>query len=149
MLDSVGYRNFDGSNTALGCIKPIHGKSFLIQSRASDTIRRNMNRNDDFEEILGELRSILSPYLGELVAVKDGEAGIYLETIPTSNSTGEFFAAAEIKKNYVSFHFMPVYCFPDLCVTASRRSSKSECRVSHASTLKRSSRSYLTNFPGI
>lgn len=73
-----------------------------------------MNSSDEFELILSRLKDVLSPFVSELEMTKNSGTGVYLETRPKHGSKGEFFAAAEIKKNYVSFHLMPIYCFPEL-----------------------------------
>jgi hypothetical protein len=70
----------------------------------------------DFESVRAELKEILSKYAtGSLKAT--GDAGDYrLIGPPTEASRGKevWFGAVAMRKNYVSYHFMPVYAFPDL-----------------------------------
>lgn len=67
------------------------------------------------QEILGQLKKLLKPYVKKLHVKSDGERGIYVQTNKTDiKGNREFFAGAEIKKNYVSFYLMPIYCFPEL-----------------------------------
>jgi hypothetical protein len=69
----------------------------------------------DFARTFAGLRKILQPYAAKLHAKDDTKASYYLET-RTTNPRGKpfFFAAAKINKNYVSFHLMAAYCFPEL-----------------------------------
>lgn len=71
-------------------------------------------------EIFDGLKSILKHYEENLLVVHSKPDNYYLHTPPTDkNKKGEFFGAAQLKKNYVSFHLMPVYCYPDLLATIS------------------------------
>ncbi|MGA7916753.1 MAG: hypothetical protein WCA00_16080 [Candidatus Acidiferrales bacterium] len=69
----------------------------------------------DFPGAFVGLRKILQPYAANLRAKDDTRDSYYLET-RTSDPRGKpfFFAAAKINKNYVSFHLMAAYCFPEL-----------------------------------
>ncbi len=61
------------------------------------------------------LKTLLSPYEKELTIVHNKEDNYYLHTPPTpKKKKGEFFGAVQIKKNYVAFHLMPIYCNPEL-----------------------------------
>lgn len=106
------------------CIHSIHCFRFLIQNRLFAKIRCIMESNHEFNEILSRLKSILSPFIADLNLVKDSDSAMYLETPSKPGSKGEFFASAEIKKNYVSFHLMPIYCFPDIAQAFSRELSR-------------------------
>lgn len=65
--------------------------------------------------IIPSLRSLLDPVAKQLVFVSDGPNGFNANTTkPDANGKPEFFAAAQVKKNYVAFYFMPVYCYPEL-----------------------------------
>lgn len=69
----------------------------------------------DFEDIFARLKPILAAYEPAL-RVKTDEANHYYLNTPFSEVYRKdiFFGAVQIKKNYVSFHLMPVYWFPDL-----------------------------------
>ncbi len=64
----------------------------------------------DFEKVFEKLRAILKKYEKRLVLQTDAPGTYYLNT-PFKRPDGYviFFGAAQIKKNYVSFHLMPVY----------------------------------------
>jgi len=67
------------------------------------------------ENTFEQLKNILKAYEGDLVLLHNKPNNYYLNTPPTATKKkGEFFGAAQIKKNYVSFHLMPVYCYPEL-----------------------------------
>lgn len=71
--------------------------------------------NKEFAEIFRSLRTVFSPYRDKLVVVTDIEGKLYLDTNHImKNKKPLFFGSVEIKKNYVSFHLMPVYVNPDL-----------------------------------
>lgn len=74
-----------------------------------------MSPQTDFSPIYAHLRSILQPYADKLTLTLDAPQGISIDG-PYSEKWKKplFFASAQIKKNYVSFYFMPVYMFPDL-----------------------------------
>ena len=66
-------------------------------------------------KVFDDLKSILEAYESSLVVVHDKPKNYYLNTpVTKENKKGEFFGATQIKKNYVAFHLMPVYCFPEL-----------------------------------
>jgi hypothetical protein len=71
--------------------------------------------NADFPGAFAGLRAILQPYAAKLHAKDDTDDSYYLEK-PTSNPREKpaFFGAAKINKNFVSFHLMAAYCFPEL-----------------------------------
>jgi hypothetical protein len=61
------------------------------------------------------LRAILKLYESRLVTVHDQSDGYYLDTAQMqSNNKPLFFASARVAKQYVSFHLMPVYVWPEL-----------------------------------
>ncbi len=74
-----------------------------------------MTQKTDFQAVFDGLKSLLEPHAGRLL-VKADEVGNYYLEIPYSDRYKRevFFGAAQVKKNYVSFHLMPVYLFPDL-----------------------------------
>ena len=75
---------------------------------------------DEFPAVFAALRAILEPYADRLVLKYDTDTDYYLNTAHVcKNKQPLFFAAATIKKNYVSFHLMPIYVFPELRETES------------------------------
>lgn len=69
----------------------------------------------DFNSIYGRLKQILKPYEGEMIVNADGPTDYSLNTpVSTKTNRDYFFGAVQIKKNYVSYHLMPVYVFPEL-----------------------------------
>lgn len=65
--------------------------------------------------VFSVLRQLLAPYEDELVVRIDKPGHCYLETRSASlNGRRLFFAAAKIKKHYVSFYLTALYMFPDL-----------------------------------
>ena len=72
------------------------------------------------QDIFERLKAILSVYAKELVVVHNKEGHYYLDTHPSEvNPKGDFFAATTIRKKYVSYYLMPVYCNPDLLLDIS------------------------------
>jgi hypothetical protein len=69
----------------------------------------------DLQRVFSELRSIMAPYATKMDAKKDDGAELYLDTKHIQkNKKPLFFGAVQIRKSYVSFHFMPVYVNPEL-----------------------------------
>lgn len=68
----------------------------------------------EYSLIFDHLKSILEPYSGSLDVVHNEPSNYYLQTRPSNERKGEFFAAVQVKKNYVAFHLMPIYCNPQL-----------------------------------
>ena len=69
----------------------------------------------DFDATFAKLREILRPYARKMLDVHDTPDNYYLDTkflVPTGHPL--FFGAVRKGKSYVSFHFIPVYMFPDL-----------------------------------
>jgi hypothetical protein len=61
------------------------------------------------------LREILKPYQDDLAVKTDKPGHFSLETRSLSlNGRRLFFAAAKIKKRYVSYYLPPLYMFPEL-----------------------------------
>ncbi|MBT8077502.1 MAG: DUF1801 domain-containing protein [Gammaproteobacteria bacterium] len=74
-----------------------------------------MARQDDFDAVYAALRKLMLPYAKHLVVVKDEPGSLYLDTQHImKNRKPLFFGAIQIKKNYVSYHLMPVYVNPAL-----------------------------------
>jgi len=69
----------------------------------------------DFPILFERLKNLLQVYESRLV-VTDNTAENYSLNTPFSKKFNKevFFGAVKINKNYVSYHLMPVYIFPDL-----------------------------------
>lgn len=74
-----------------------------------------MEESAQLETVFERLSVIMRQFEDELV-VKAREAdNYYLETSTVAkNKKPVFFGAVQVKKNYVSYHLMPVYVFPEL-----------------------------------
>ncbi|MEM6317261.1 MAG: hypothetical protein AAF960_06300 [Bacteroidota bacterium] len=57
----------------------------------------------------------MTPYESALSVKHDKSDNYYLNTQPNeTNKKPAFFGAVQIKKSYVAFHLMPLYCHPEL-----------------------------------
>jgi hypothetical protein len=74
-----------------------------------------MPKNQDFEAVFERLKDILQPYEANLI-VQGSVPGNYCLNVPYVEKYKKelMFGAAQINKNYVSFHLFPVYMYPDL-----------------------------------
>lgn len=74
----------------------------------------------DFSGVFNELRPLLLPYAGQLDVTADtgDEVSLYTRHV-MKNGQPLWFGAVQIKKNYVSFHLMPVYVNPALLESVS------------------------------
>lgn len=69
--------------------------------------------NDVFEE----LKAIMLPVTESLNAIHDEPGNYSVDTFHTmKNGKQLWFGGVQIKKNYVSYHLMPVYVDPELLV---------------------------------
>jgi len=74
-----------------------------------------MSVQDEFPAIFSQLRSVLRKYAAVMDCPTDEPHEYSLNTRHImKNRQALFFGAALIKKNYVSYHLMPVYVFPEL-----------------------------------
>ena len=74
-----------------------------------------MATTPDFHAVFAQLEAILKPYEPRLSITAGSSEGYSLDTHQLGpNKKPMFFGAAVIKKNYVSFHLMPVYVHPEL-----------------------------------
>jgi hypothetical protein len=75
-----------------------------------------MSKKETFKSIFYRLRDILINYEAVLVLKANTESNYSLDTckMHPSNKKQIFFGAAQINKNYVSYHLMPIYGCPDL-----------------------------------
>ncbi|HEY0974731.1 MAG TPA: hypothetical protein VGE57_09585 [Solimonas sp.] len=69
----------------------------------------------DLSPVFSELRKVMAPYAAKLVATRDDDQELYVDTAHLQkNKKPLFFGAVQRKKAYVSFHLMPVYLKPEL-----------------------------------
>jgi hypothetical protein len=69
----------------------------------------------EYQAAFDELRQILHVYQPQLVTVHDAADNFYLDTAYVQpNGQPLYFGSARIGKQYVSFHLMPVYMWPEL-----------------------------------
>ncbi|MFK8028802.1 MAG: hypothetical protein AB8G18_01065 [Gammaproteobacteria bacterium] len=59
------------------------------------------------------LSKLLQPYAKKMIVKHNTDSNFYLEETLSSDKP-QMFGAAQIKKNYTSFHLFPVYCHPEL-----------------------------------
>jgi hypothetical protein len=71
---------------------------------------QSTSTTQEFPEVFEELRKILRKYEKRLVVKNDEPGNYYLDT-PFKRDDGYAFSfgAVQIKKNYVSYHLMPLY----------------------------------------
>ncbi len=74
-----------------------------------------MSNQERFNKAFDQLRRILECHASRLSCEKDESGDYYLNTKHImKNKKRLFFGAVQIKKNYVSYHLMPVYVYPEL-----------------------------------
>jgi hypothetical protein len=74
-----------------------------------------MPREKDFNQVFQDLKAIMQPLEKDLVLKKDESDNYYLNVHYTREDGYQgAFGGVEIKKNYVSYHLMPVYAYPEL-----------------------------------
>ena len=75
-----------------------------------------MTKSDDFDATFKTLRALLKPYERHFVVIVDEPGKYYLSTKTSKTASGAaiWFGGAEVMKNYVSFHLIPVYAAPTL-----------------------------------
>lgn len=74
-----------------------------------------MAATNDKTAVFQALKVIMSSYSQHLDLVTDDELNYYLNTNHLmKNKKPMFFGAVQIKKNFVSYHLMPVYAEPSL-----------------------------------
>lgn len=86
-----------------------------------------MPNREEFPHVFKKLKNILQSHTPPLVATVDTPDNYYLDTaVPLAGkqTPTSFAAAVQIKKNYVSYHLMPVYMYPDLLESISDRLKK-------------------------
>lgn len=76
---------------------------------------RREQAQPDFTEVFASLRAIMAPYARQLDRTADREHELSLQTRHVmKNGQPLWFGGVQVKKNYVSFHLMPVYVNPGL-----------------------------------
>ena len=74
-----------------------------------------MPKTTEKTAVFQDLKETMSSYCEYLDLVADDEVSYYLNTHHImKNKKPMFFGAVQIKKNYVSYHLMPVYVDPTL-----------------------------------
>jgi len=74
-----------------------------------------MTDQTTFQTVFAMLKKILQPYADKMVISNDVADEFYLNTpFIMQNKKPMYFGSVKINKNYVSFHLMPVYVFPEL-----------------------------------
>jgi hypothetical protein len=75
-----------------------------------------VRKSDAFNATFAVLKDLLKPFERHFDVVKDTEKAYYLasKTAKTRSKAAIWFGGVEIKKNYVSFHLIPVYAAPQL-----------------------------------
>lgn len=70
---------------------------------------------EQLTEVFSGLRSIMLPYARKLNCISDTESELYIDTTHMlENRKPLWFGAVQLRKNYVSYHLMPVYVNPGL-----------------------------------
>lgn len=70
---------------------------------------------EDFPQVFAELKAILQTFAPLLVVTADTPDDYSLITTTVlKNKQPLGFGAVQIKKNYVSFHLVPLYIYPEL-----------------------------------
>ena len=84
-----------------------------------------MPNRDDFPMIFDRLKKMMQP-LAPPFTVQVDQPDNYSLNAPGSTRypKGFFFGAVQLRKNYVSYHLMPVYMFPELLEGLSERLRK-------------------------
>ncbi len=84
-----------------------------------------MVNKDNFPAIFERLKPLFAKYAAGLTIIADTSDN-YCVDAPKSEKhpKGIFVGAVKINKNYVSYHLMPVYMFPDMLENLSDRLKK-------------------------
>ena len=80
-----------------------------------------MSKSDAFPATFTTLRNVLKPFERRFTVIADEPGRYYLatKTAKTKSGAAIWFGGVEIKKNYVSFHLIPVYASPALLKSVS------------------------------
>ena len=84
-----------------------------------------MSSQNNFPQVFERLKAILSGYQDLAVLTADNPENYMLNTGYVQQYKKELFlGGVQIKKNYVSYHLMPVYMYPDLLENVSPQLKK-------------------------
>lgn len=74
------------------------------------------NEKGNFEAVFAALREVLAAYSDRLLVTVDKPGDYQISSRTLKDRTGRplFVAAVQIKKNYVSYHLLPLYMNPAL-----------------------------------
>lgn len=73
-----------------------------------------MIKDSNYQRVFDELKSILVGFADDLMCEENAADHYYLNTKHVmKNKKPMFFGAVRVRKNYVSYHLMPVYVFPE------------------------------------
>ncbi|MGV7221915.1 MAG: hypothetical protein ACQ9MH_10340 [Nitrospinales bacterium] len=79
-----------------------------------------MDKEKTFQDIFKKLKKVMREYAPEMDCDEDQPHHYSLHTrYIMKNKKPLYFGAVKIGKNYVSFHLMPVYVFPELLTNIS------------------------------
>ena len=78
-------------------------------------VRKAAPASPKLDGVFERLRKVLEPYAKYMIVKHDGPGIYYLESAPVPKyGTEVFFGAVQAGKGQVSFHFMPIYVFPEM-----------------------------------
>jgi hypothetical protein len=84
-----------------------------------------MSSQNNFPQVFERLKAILSGYQDLAVLTADNPENYMLNTGYVQQYKKELFlGGVQLKKNYVSYHLMPVYMYPDLLENVSPQLKK-------------------------
>jgi len=93
------------------------GGSLVLHNNGAETAHPP---RAEYLAVYSALRQLLKPYEDDLAVKTDKPGQCYLETRSAGHSGRRlFFAAAKIKKKYVSYYLPVLYMFPELSSTIS------------------------------
>jgi hypothetical protein len=99
--------------------KPKHSAKSSARKEAPARATK-AGRSDQFRGVFQAIHGILETLAPQLSVVADKPDNYYLNTAsPSWKGKPLFFAALQLKKNYVSYHLFPVYTNPRLLTTIS------------------------------
>jgi hypothetical protein len=88
-----------------------------VQERRQNPTGKGDGMKPEYQAAFAELRQILDVYRPHLVTVHDSADNYYLDAAYVQpNGKPLYFGSVRVGKQYVSFHLMPVYLWPELLV---------------------------------
>jgi hypothetical protein len=86
-----------------------------VRKKPAAKVRGGAAGSKDFDAVFGALKPLFSRYESGLEVVADQPGKYYLRSKgPVFQDKPLWFGGVEIKKNYVSFHLIAIYVFPEL-----------------------------------